>query len=181
MSVPGLVTLENPLRMVAGATWDLLLASSQVRELFKPGNRIMHYHGPERTDKAKQQPVKDEVGAGGLPELWLFQTGYRPWAYRDTTRSSIDIEWTVAVSTGAQHMGRLLDAEWIIWRALFLWDEQLESLEWEGNTFVGAARPLKVETSRENRELNRGIMQWTDLWRGETRLWFMTSDLRGGL
>ena len=181
MSRPELITVNNPLRMVAAATWDLLLASSLIKDRFKAGNRIIHYHGSDRTVTEKEQPIEGEVGAGDLPEIWLFQSGIRPHLGRTTSGSSLELEWLIAVSSGRQNLGRLLDAEWLVWQALHLWDEHVKPLQWEGAEFVTAARPLKVESSLENDKLNRGITQWSDVWRGQTDMWFSTTDLRGGL
>jgi hypothetical protein len=178
---PELLTVNNPLRMVAESLWDTLLRSSQVKDWFRPANRIMFYTGVDRTIQADQQPDKDEVGAGDLPEIRLVQTGMRPHAFRTSDRSSLEIEWALQVSTGFQHLGRLLDTEWIVWRALHLWEDTAKQLQWGEDRFVNSVRPLKVESSLTDKKANRGIVQWTDVWRVETRLWFTYSDLQGGI
>lgn len=162
---------DNPLRQVYTAIWSMLEAHTGFTDLVKTGNRIK-YDGT-----TIYSPEKPQISSDDVPEVRVFQSGFKPHLEATTHGSNLDTYWSVQIASGAQEQPTLMDVQWAVYRALKGWQTNLKSLTWESKTFVTLCRPLEVKCTMHDKRLNRGIRGWSDLWAGEVSMWFDTADV----
>lgn len=165
-------TARDPLSMVFLATWDLLEAHKPFTDLVKPRNRIKLL-GDNR------DPDKEQISTEDLPEVRIIPAGGTPHLQHTSTGSSWLKRWNIQVSTGDMRVDHLLfPVAWETYRAMSKWAATMQALKWNDRTFVTLARPLQADEGISDRDLNRGIKGWHNVFAGETQMWFLTSDLQ---
>lgn len=163
---------DNPLRLVYSALWTMLEASPAFTSYVKEGNRIK-FTGTSRVY------AKDSVGGADLPEVCIGLIGQEVHLQNTSGSSKIVQIWEIRVSTGDFRTAALLDLNWIILCAMLDWNTRLrDALTWQSEKFVIVCRPLKIEETADEEQLNRGNRGWAAVWRGEVELNFSTTDMR---
>lgn len=136
------------------------------------GNRIK-FTGTARA------PRKDTLSSTACPEVEVYCTGWKPHLERTSDGSSIHAQFEIRMTSGDQRFATLFDLEYIVYQAMLGWHTHLKTAsdDWENNARVTLARPLNVEITLDDKELNRSIRGWSSRWKGEVELWFRTADI----
>ncbi len=164
----------NPLRQIHDGIWDLLEARADLMALVLEDSRRKYYDA----DDERGEPERDNVGAGTLPELRVFQTGHDVQPHLDTKDVKVTMNWAVQITTGERMQNTLLDVQWATIRALIDWSS-LEALTWQDEEFVKATRVFTMKDSLDNKELNRGQRGWASVWQCEMVCVFNRSYMTG--
>lgn len=166
---------DNPLRLVYAAIWDMLEAKTEFTTLVPVGNRIKYTN-----TTGNRAPGKDTLSDASVPQVAVVAAELDPHLQRTSTGSSLVALWEIKIASGDQRFAMEFDVSWAIYRAMEDWDTHLMPLEWKGEDFVRAARPLKTKVQLGNPEADRGIKGWSSVWVGEVRMWFSTAQLASG-
>lgn len=167
-----MIAADNPIRMVYTALWDMLEASASFMSVVTgTGNRI-------RQDGTTYMYGKDVVSDAGVPQVQLMLTGHKVHLEATSNDSFWDTTWEIQVATGDVRFMTMLDVNWVVYRAMLGWQDQLRTgLTWNSKTFVHLARPLVIEEQIDDKRRTPGNRGWTAVWRGEVKMHFTTSDV----
>ncbi len=163
--------VDNPLRLVYTALWDMLEASAAFLSVVSgTGNRI-------RNDGTTYMYGKDALAGADLPQVRLLLAGHKVHLEATSNDSFWETVWEIQVATGDVRFLSVLDVNWVIYRAMLGWHTHITSLTWNSKKFVHLARPLIIEEALDDKQKTPGNRGWTAVWRGEVKMHFTTSDV----
>jgi hypothetical protein len=163
----------NPFDLVYDALWQMVLDSTPMSELVKPGNII-------RYDQTSRDPYKKEVATEDLPELVLTSEGADDINMHATSCTSmLRRTYAFMISTGDFRLQKILHpVEWALFCSMSDFRSRLGSLQWEGENFVKEANFVSVLNGTSDPDKNRGIRGWSAVWRCRVAMHFRTASLR---
>ena len=166
--------MNTPFDLVFDALWTLAEQSDKITSSVKIGNRIK-FNLPTNRD-----PIKARVQVGDLPELVLSTEGTLDVNLNKTSCAAmISRQYSWLISTGDFRVNFLLfPVQWALFCAMMDWDTVLTQLTWQGSQFVKKCQVLALTEGLSNKELNRGIMGWSCLWRCQVDMYFSQQDMR---
>jgi hypothetical protein len=166
--------MSDPFTLVYNALDSLLWASSEVRSLVRPGNRLSF------NSTKTLNPIKDEVSESDLPEMILEITSLTGNLFATSSSSEVTRQFQVLLSTGnMQATQMLLPLEFAVFAAMANWKSVLLALRWidPDRAFVTRANLVSAECGIRDIEKNRGLTGWSAIWTVDIRMDFKTSDL----
>ena len=142
----------DPWTQVLNRLWAILEANAAFAALVKPGNRIKF------TDTANQNPIKENIQAGDLPEVTIEPTTAQDqWAYTSTSVGFTQV-WSVKLATNDMRLvGAASPLRWIVVKTLFEAGDKI------GLDFVVSTRISPCLLNTYDPVENRGTKGWTVL------------------
>lgn len=168
----------NPLLITYNALWKLLENSTEFCEMVKPGNRIK-YSG------AGRNPQKEQAITADYPEVRIVVTRTDPHLNRTSNGSSLKKHFAIQILTGSQQVDKMLELEWIIYKAMAGAYEALLDLSWPeesgGYKFIKLVKPVSIqEQLTMTADMKSHVAGWVSVWAVEIDMWFRTKDLSNG-
>jgi len=164
----------DPFSLVYNMLWDVLESHAGFRNAVKIGNRV-------KLSARNRDPIKTEVSPADLPEVRIIANGITLGLNNTSSSSRMAVIYEVGIATGDQRLtASVFPMLWEIIRALSQEEltKRLATLEWDGTAgFVKRVTVGPAAIGVTDRDLNRGIAEWSSLLSIETDLWFARSSI----
>jgi len=162
----------DPYTVALGGLWAVLRSEPEVIRRVKPQNMVTLTGG-------NRAPIKAEVQAADLPELRVILRGSQPNSIGSSGMTGETVVFEIQVSSGDQRLdAQHLPLRWAIFRAMRKsLAKTLDSLQWNGKSFIVQASASEVRDGWSEEDLNRGIKGWASIWTCPLTMAFATGDL----
>lgn len=163
----------NPFQKIHDALWDLLESSPTFCKLIPVGNRI-------KLVGENNNPDKEEISNADTPEIRIVSTAMIPTIALTSTSCSCRRRFELQIGSGERTFSKLFELEWAIYVAMMGWSQVFQEIEINGTPIQWKVHPpanMTVNEGIAERDINRGITQWTALWVLEIELIFDRKQL----
>ena len=161
----------NPIRLVYEAIWSMVESQTEFNTLVPAANRVKY------SGTLIQATEKETLSQADYPQVRVIATAMRPHLERTSNGSSLDVLWSIEITTGERQFQDLFDVEWAIYQAMSFWRTYFTGLAMEASGYTVQCRPAAVRTTLGDPAVDRGNRGWSSVWAGITEIWFATASL----
>jgi hypothetical protein len=169
------------------SVWNLLNSKYDFQLLFgtSPNPRQVRLDDPRYL---KSNPDSDDLAKAAFPRVRVAITELKPMTERDSSSSQCTATFEIQVWSGVQQQRLVLDAAWVIYRAMLGWRLYArQQVFWQGSSCICDvdARSVTVEWPElegrgegSDKRDSKGYEQWLAVYQTVVQFYFKTTDLQ---
>lgn len=162
--------MSNPYDILITGLWTRLENTTAFTDLVKPTNRIKIRTG--------FKPFKETLVESSVPEVTILPTGLVFWPEKPCDGATILQRLALYLVTGYKNTDKLNEVLWAITQALYDYEDDLFTLEYDGSTFVIHLSLDSADIGLTYDEETKDLKGWVAVIPIEAKLQFNASKLR---
>jgi hypothetical protein len=177
---------SNPWMSAYDAHWSMLNSKSDFQSIFgPPGNPRQVRLDAERYQTSN--PDSDDLAKAAFPRVRIAITELTPLTERDSSASECSVTYETQIWTGVQQQRLVMDAAWVIYRAMIGWRQYVKDrVWWQGGKCIYDVDAKKVTVewpelegrgAGSDKRDSKGYEQWISTYKTVIQFYFPTISL----